>query len=325
MPGGRLTHEDRRRIRAGLAGGVGYAEIARELERPTSTVTREVARNGGPEGYRADDAHEASKRRARRHGSRAATAAAPPPPTGSYGRDPDAVRDFAEEFAALMVATGLPRMAARVLARLVTTDSGVLTAAELVRGLKVSPASVSKAVGYLEGLEVVRRERENRRRRERYVIDDGVWLRAWLTSARTNAMWADAARRGADLLDAATPAGARLAEMGGFFARLSDDMSGGPADPAAADDARTVLAALVTVRVPLSPEELATALDWPAPRIRRALDAAERDPHATDPVTLRRSASGALTATATPGRLTAVQSEALSRCRSSRQESQESQ
>ncbi|GAA2247917.1 helix-turn-helix domain-containing protein [Streptomyces amakusaensis] len=318
MPGGRLTHEDRRRIRAGLDGGLGYAEIARDLERPTSTVTREVARNGGPEGYRADGAHEASKRRARRHGTRAAPAAVPSPLTGSYGRDPDAVRDFAEEFAALMVATGLPRMAARVLARLVTTDSGALTAAELVRGLKVSPASVSKAVGYLEGLEVVRREREDRRRRERYVIDDGVWLRAWLTSARTNAMWADAARRGADLLHAATPAGARLAEMGGFFARLSDDMSGGPAGPAA-DDVRTVLAALVTAGVPLSPEELAAALDWPAPRIRRALEAAERDPHATDPLTLRRSASGAHTATATPGRLTAAQGEALARCRSSRQ------
>ena len=43
MPGGRLTQEDRRHIAAGLAEGLGYAEIARRLGRPTSTVSREVA------------------------------------------------------------------------------------------------------------------------------------------------------------------------------------------------------------------------------------------------------------------------------------------
>ncbi|MBO1416423.1 helix-turn-helix domain-containing protein, partial [Streptomyces sp. FH025] len=48
MPGGRLTQQDRRRIATGLAEGLGYGEIARGLGRPTSTVTREIARNGGP-------------------------------------------------------------------------------------------------------------------------------------------------------------------------------------------------------------------------------------------------------------------------------------
>ncbi|MFD0661872.1 helix-turn-helix domain-containing protein [Thermocatellispora tengchongensis] len=48
MPGGRLTYEDRQAIASGLADGLDYAEIARRLARPTSTVTREVARNGGP-------------------------------------------------------------------------------------------------------------------------------------------------------------------------------------------------------------------------------------------------------------------------------------
>ncbi|MEV0780065.1 helix-turn-helix domain-containing protein, partial [Streptomyces sp. NPDC050428] len=66
MPGGRLTAEDRRDIGAGLAGGLGYAEIARRLGRPTSTVSREVARNGGADGYRADRALRATERRARR-------------------------------------------------------------------------------------------------------------------------------------------------------------------------------------------------------------------------------------------------------------------
>jgi hypothetical protein len=39
--------------------------MARRLDRPTSTVTREVMRNGGPTGYRADLAHRATERRTR--------------------------------------------------------------------------------------------------------------------------------------------------------------------------------------------------------------------------------------------------------------------
>ncbi|MBN6050808.1 helix-turn-helix domain-containing protein, partial [Nonomuraea sp. RK-328] len=66
MPGGRLTQPERRRIAAGLAEGLSYSEIARSLRRPTSTVTREIARNGGPSGYQPDRAHLATERRARR-------------------------------------------------------------------------------------------------------------------------------------------------------------------------------------------------------------------------------------------------------------------
>src|SRR5688500_15570072 len=125
MPGGRLTQDDRRRIASGLADGLGYAEIARALGRPTSTISREVSRNGGPGGYRAEHAHLATSRRARR-----STLARPqelPATVDAFGRDPEAVRDFVDRFAALMVQTGVPRMAARVFASLVTTDSGTLT------------------------------------------------------------------------------------------------------------------------------------------------------------------------------------------------------
>jgi len=54
MPGGRLTRQERQQIALGLADDLSYAEIARRLDRPTSTVTREVMRNGGPTGYRAE-------------------------------------------------------------------------------------------------------------------------------------------------------------------------------------------------------------------------------------------------------------------------------
>ncbi|XXY46062.1 MarR family transcriptional regulator [Sorangium sp. So ce269] len=311
MPGGRLTSEDRQHIASGLAEGLGYAEIARRLGKPTSTVSREVARNGGSSGYRADRAHEATRGRARRR-----PRAAPPErqaAAGADGRDPEAVRGFVEQFAAMMVQTGLQRMAARVLAALFTTDAGALTAADLVERLRVSPASVSKAIGYLQGLELVRRER-GPRRGERYVIDDDFWIRAWMTSARANAMWADAARQGAEIFGAVTPAGARLEHMRRFFARLSDDMAGGPTE-AAVGDALTVLAALVHAGAPLTLQQLATALGWPPDRVTSALRDAERHPDVADPVALRCPAPGTYTVVARLDRLTATQREALNQLR----------
>ncbi|MEV4081670.1 helix-turn-helix domain-containing protein, partial [Nonomuraea fuscirosea] len=66
MPGGHLTYEDRRGIADGLAEGLPYAEIARRLGRPRSTIGREIARNGGPHGYHAARAQQATTWRARR-------------------------------------------------------------------------------------------------------------------------------------------------------------------------------------------------------------------------------------------------------------------
>ncbi|WP_101785940.1 GbsR/MarR family transcriptional regulator [Nonomuraea indica] len=220
MPGGRLTHEDRQKIAEGLAAGLSYTEIAGGLGRPISTVTREVARNGGPGGYRADLAQRATQGRARRRGPSPTASTA----TDAYGRDPEAVDELAEQFTTMLVGTGLPRMTARVLACLYLTDGGSLTAAELVQRLQVSPASISKAVGELEHQELIRRERDPRRRRDRYVIDADAWFRGWMASARQNAMLADFARQGARTLGATTPAGTRLRDIGQFFDRVGQAM-----------------------------------------------------------------------------------------------------
>lgn len=208
MPGGRLTHEEREQIAEGLADGRSYTEIAERLGRPPSTITREVARNGGPDGYQAGRAHEATQERARRR-RRA------PASDGAAGDD--AVRDLAERFTAIMIGTGLTRMTARVLTCLYLTDSGSLTAAELTQSLQVSPASVSKAIGELEKQELIRRERDPRRRRDRYVIDADAWFRGWMASANQNAVLAEFARHGAEILGATSPAGARLRDIGQFF------------------------------------------------------------------------------------------------------------
>lgn len=291
MPGGRLGQADRERIAAGLAGGLGYAEIARELGRPTSTVSREVARNGGREAYRAGPAQQATTRRtrrARRPSQVASSAPAAGDPDGPDRPDPATVNRFVGEFAEVMVQTGLPRMAARVFACLVTTDSGALTAAELVQRLAVSPAAVSKAVGYLEGLAVIRRERWPRQRRERYLIDDDIWLQAWLASAQTHAVWAETAQRGVRVLGSTSPAGRRLDQMGQFFAQLSADMSGGPSEQSVRD-LLTVLAGLLHAGVPRTADELAAALGWPRDRVTAAMLDAQRRPDLSGAVTLIRA------------------------------------
>ena len=149
MPGGRLTQEDRRRIAAWLAEGLSHAEIGRRLSRPTSTITREVNRNRGPAGYQADQAQRATQQRARRRGTAPASAAAAAADPRADGRDPAAVGQVEQRLADALAQMGLPRMICRLLACLTTTDSGGMTSAELVRRLQVSPASISKAIGFL--------------------------------------------------------------------------------------------------------------------------------------------------------------------------------
>ncbi|MEU4119725.1 MarR family transcriptional regulator [Kitasatospora sp. NPDC028055] len=220
MPGGRLTDEDRRTIAEGLAEGLGYAGIGRRLGRPASTVLREVTRNGGPEGYQADRARESTRDRARRRRQER-----PPEPAATddaHGRDPRQLREFEEFFTALLERQGLPRMAARVLARLCLADSGAATAAELVRRLRVSPASVSSAVNFLEQQGMVRRERTPGERRERYVLGDDIWRRSALAALRMNEELIAATRRGVEVLGPATPAGARFDSSAEFLLLMSE-------------------------------------------------------------------------------------------------------
>jgi len=66
MPGARLTLEEREVISRGLVADQSFRQIAGQLGRPPSTVSREVVRNGGRGTYRACAAQEAAERRARR-------------------------------------------------------------------------------------------------------------------------------------------------------------------------------------------------------------------------------------------------------------------
>ncbi|MCX2952363.1 helix-turn-helix domain-containing protein [Lentzea sp. NEAU-D7] len=232
MPGGRLTQQERRQIAIGLADGLAYAEIARSLDRPTSTITREVMRNGGPAGYKADIAHLATERRAQRRKQ-----AAPRRRTveRADGRDPEAVREFEEVFSGIFMGQGLPKMTARALASLYATDSGSLTASELVGHLGVSPASVSKAMSYLESQGLIGRVRDERRR-ERYVVDDGdIWYQSMIASAAGTTTLAEAARQGVSSLGPGTPAAVRLENIARFLDFVSESIV------RAAEQARDIL------------------------------------------------------------------------------------
>ncbi|MEU8010655.1 MarR family transcriptional regulator [Micromonospora parva] len=130
--------------------------------------------------------------------------------------------------------SGLNRMAARVLTCLYTTDSGSLTASALARHLQVSPASISKAIAFLESQSLVRRHRDERRR-DLYVVDDELFFQATIASARANDQLVATARQGVALLGSHTPAAARLENIARFLDFMSESIT------RAAEQAREVL------------------------------------------------------------------------------------
>lgn len=210
-----MTQQDRQRIAAGLAHGLSYAEIARRLDRPTSTISREVARNGSPGGYRPQQAHQATLQRARRGTS------APPPAARPPGGTMEA--EIIEMAVEMAVRSGMPRMTARVHVDLLLSEDGRRTAAELTRRLKVSPASVSVAVNSLVQHGYVRRERDPQRRRDIYVVDDDAWYRSVVISSRQVLEAAQAATAAAETFGLDAPVGQRLARVGAFLERVSLD------------------------------------------------------------------------------------------------------
>lgn len=222
MPGDRLTLQDRQQIAAGLREELTYAAIGRRIGRPTSTVTREVMRNGGPRGYHAEAAHQVGAGYVRQ---RRTPAPAPSPGKADLGgRDPRIVDEVGAQSVELMIQAGLPQMMAKVLAALFTTDSGSLTSADLVRRLRVSPASVSKAIGYLENQALIKRERDPRSRAERYVIEDDAVFESIMVGARNQTRIAEACAAGARKLGVTTPAGARLENTSQFLRHVIDDL-----------------------------------------------------------------------------------------------------
>jgi DNA-binding transcriptional regulator GbsR (MarR family) len=121
---------------------------------------------------------------------------------------PTGVEEFAEQMAATLAAAGFPRMAARVMMALMTTESGRATAEELMQQLGASAAAVSGAVRYLQTLSIIRRLSIPGTRRHRYELPDHAWYDATSAQGQLYTHLIELAERGL----AAMPAGSRTAE-----------------------------------------------------------------------------------------------------------------
>lgn len=131
---------------------------------------------------------------------------------------------FVERFAAELVEAGMQRMAARVFAALLASDTGMLSAAELAERLQASPAAISGAVRYLSQVGMLTREREPGSRRERYRVHSDQWYETFTRRDRILARWEGTLRDGIEAVGPDTPAGRRIAETAAFFDFLQKEI-----------------------------------------------------------------------------------------------------
>lgn len=138
----------------------------------------------------------------------------------------EAVSRFVERFAAELTEAGMQRMASRVFAALLASESASMTSAELAEQLRISPAAVSGAVRYLSQVNMVSRERDPGSRRDRYVLHNELWYETFTRRDQILTRWEKVLRDGAEILGRDTAAGARTAETAEFFEFLQEEMLG---------------------------------------------------------------------------------------------------
>jgi len=136
------------------------------------------------------------------------------------------VSDFVERFAAAMVAAGMPRMPARVLASLLSRDDGAATAIELSDALQASPAAISGAVRYLIQLRIVTRSHRPGERRDVYRLVSDHWYEMIGNREHELQQWVTLSREGVDAVGPDTRAGRRLQDTARFFEFMSVEMAG---------------------------------------------------------------------------------------------------
>ncbi|MEU0372089.1 MarR family transcriptional regulator [Streptomyces sp. NPDC006283] len=138
----------------------------------------------------------------------------------------EAVSRFVERFASELTEAGMQRMAARVFAALLASETASMTSAELAEQLQISPAAVSGAVRYLSQVDMVSREREPGSRRDRYVLHNELWYETFANRDKVLTRWEKVLREGADMLGPDTAAGARAAETAEFFEFVQEELLG---------------------------------------------------------------------------------------------------
>jgi DNA-binding transcriptional regulator GbsR (MarR family) len=133
------------------------------------------------------------------------------------GRDNDAQNEavlrFVEQFALILVESGMTRMPARVFAYVLADDAERYTARELATGLRVSPAAISGAVRYLIQAGLLIKEREPGSRSDHYrVYDEDIWYTITQQRLPLLKRWEEILSEGVEMLGQARPGGRRVRE-----------------------------------------------------------------------------------------------------------------
>jgi DNA-binding transcriptional regulator GbsR (MarR family) len=135
-------------------------------------------------------------------------------------------RAFVERMGGALTSAGLARLPSRIFAALLADPDGRMTAAEIGNALQVSPASVSGAVRYLDGVGMIRREREPGSRKDVFVVDDDAWRDTLLQADRVYAPMVAELDRALTTLPADDPARRRIAISRAFMGFVSEEMRG---------------------------------------------------------------------------------------------------
>ena len=132
---------------------------------------------------------------------------------------------FVERMGGALTSAGLARLPSRIFAALLADPDGRMTAAELGAALHVSPASVSGAVRYLDGVGMIRREREPGSRRDVFVVDDDAWRDTLLHADRVYLPMIAELDRALAALPDDDPARGRIAISREFLGFVTEEMT----------------------------------------------------------------------------------------------------
>ena len=133
---------------------------------------------------------------------------------------------FVERLGGALTSAGLARLPSRIFAAVLVDEDGRMTAAEIGEALGVSPAAVSGAVKYLDGVGMVRRERQRGSRRDVFVVDDEAWHDTLLQADNIYRPMISALGQGIDDLDQDDPARNRLIVSRAFMEFILGELHG---------------------------------------------------------------------------------------------------
>ncbi len=132
---------------------------------------------------------------------------------------------FVERFALVLRDSGVPPMAARVLAYVLADDADRYTAKELQDALQVSAAGISGAVRWLVQAGLLARDREPGTRSDLFVLDDSdLWSPIFATELDTLGTWERVVAEGVAAVGTDSPGGRRLRESQEFFAFMRAEL-----------------------------------------------------------------------------------------------------